>query len=33
MTKQIAIQDTYGERFQYCWGCGPKNEAEVNIMF
>ena len=31
MTKKIAIQDTYGERFQYCWGCGPKNEAGLHI--
>ncbi len=23
---KIAIQETYGERFQNCWGCGPKNE-------
>ena len=25
-TRNIAIQDTYGERFQHCWGCGSKNE-------
>ena len=31
MNKKIAIQDTYGERFQYCWGCGPKNEAGLHI--
>ena len=31
MTKKIAIQDTYGERFQHCWGCGPKNEAGLHI--
>ncbi len=23
---KIAIQETYGERFQNCWGCGPQNE-------
>lgn len=23
--KKVAIQETYGERFQHCWGCGPKN--------
>ncbi len=23
---KIAIQETYGERFQHCWGCGVKNE-------
>lgn len=27
----ISIQDTYGERFQYCWGCGPKNEMGLHI--
>lgn len=27
----IAIQDTYGERFQYCWGCGNKNEDGLHI--
>ncbi len=31
MTKKIAIQDTYGERFQYCWGCGAKNEEGLHI--
>lgn len=28
---KIAIQDTYGERFQYCWGCGPKNEHGMHL--
>ena len=28
---KIAIQDTYGERFQHCWGCGPKNELGMHI--
>ncbi|MDD7593045.1 MAG: hotdog domain-containing protein [Peptoniphilaceae bacterium] len=27
----IAIQDTYGERFQHCWGCGPKNEHGLHL--
>ncbi|MDY3005385.1 thioesterase [Anaerococcus sp. AGMB00486] len=27
----VAIQDTYGERFQYCWGCGSKNEKGLHI--
>ena len=27
----IAIQETYGERFQHCWGCGPKNEEGMHI--
>ena len=31
MKKQIAIQDTYGERFQYCWGCGPKNDHGLHL--
>lgn len=30
-TKKIAIQDTYGERFQHCWGCGPKNEHGLHL--
>ena len=28
---KIAIQDTYGERFQHCWGCGPKNEEGLHL--
>ncbi len=28
---KIAIQDTYGERFQYCWGCGPKNHDGLHL--
>jgi hypothetical protein len=28
---RIAIQDTYGERFQHCWGCGPKNKDGLHI--
>ncbi len=28
---KIAIQDTYGDKFQYCWGCGPKNEFGLSI--
>lgn len=31
MKKNIAIQDTYGERFQHCWGCGPKNDQGLHI--
>lgn len=31
-TGMIAIQDTYGERFQHCWGCGPKNEEGMHIQ-
>ena len=27
----IAIQDAYGERFQYCWGCGPKNREGLHL--
>ena len=29
--REIAIQDTYGERFQHCWGCGAKNESGMHI--
>ncbi|NLB99563.1 hotdog domain-containing protein [Jeotgalibaca porci] len=29
--RNIAIQDTYGERFQNCWGCGPKNEQGLHL--
>ena len=28
---KISIQSTYGERFQYCWGCGPKNEEGLHL--
>ena len=31
MEKNICIQDTYGERFQYCWGCGPKNDMGLHL--
>ena len=30
-TRNIAIQDTYGERFQHFWGCGPKNESGLHL--
>lgn len=29
--KKISIQETYGERFQYCWGCGPKNDMGLHL--
>lgn len=29
--RKIAIQDTYGDRFQHCWGCGPKNEKGLHL--
>lgn len=29
--KNIAIQDTYGERFQHCWGCGSRNEDGIHL--
>lgn len=29
--KKVAIQDTYGDRFQHCWGCGPKNEEGLHL--
>ena len=28
---KLAIQDTYGERFQHCWGCGPKNDDGLHL--
>lgn len=28
---KIAIQETYGERFQHCWGCGVKNDAGLHL--
>ena len=28
---KLAIQDTYGERFQHCWGCGPKNDEGLHL--
>lgn len=31
MENDICIQDTYGERFQYCWGCGPKNDMGLHL--
>lgn len=30
-TKKIYVQQTYGDRFQYCWGCGPKNEEGLHL--
>lgn len=29
--RKIAVQETYGERFQHCWGCGPKNEQGIHL--
>lgn len=29
--KKIAIQDTYGERFKHCWGCGSKNDTGLHL--
>ena len=29
--KKIAVQETYGERFQHCWGCGPKNDLGIHL--
>ncbi len=29
--KKIAIQDTYGDRFKYCWGCGEKNDRGLHL--
>lgn len=29
---KIAIQSTYGERFQHCWGCGPKNPWGLHLQ-
>ena len=31
MTEKIAIQETYGEKYQHCWGCGVKNEEGLHI--
>ena len=31
MDKNICIQDTYGEKFQHCWGCGPKNDKGLHL--
>ncbi|MDO5037789.1 MAG: thioesterase [Tissierellia bacterium] len=30
--KPLAIQDTYGDRFQHCWGCGPQNPEGLHIQ-
>lgn len=29
--QEISIQDTYGQRFQNCFGCGSQNEAGLHI--
>ena len=29
--EKIAIQDTYGEKYQHCWGCGAKNEKGLQL--
>lgn len=29
--KKIAIQDTYGERFRNCWGCGTENPSGLHL--
>ncbi len=28
---KVYIQETYGDRFQHCWGCGPKNQLGLAI--
>ena len=28
---KIAIQETYGDRFQHCWGCGAKNKDGLHL--
>lgn len=30
-SEKISIQETYGENFQNCWGCGPKNENGLHL--
>ena len=32
MHLKISIQDTYGERFRHCWGCGPGNDAGLHLQ-
>lgn len=27
----LPIQETYGERFQHCWGCGPQNPDGIHL--
>ena len=29
--RKIAIQDTYGDRFKHCWGCGSDNESGLHL--
>lgn len=31
MQNKIAIQDTYGQKFQHCWGCGPENQDGLHL--
>ena len=31
MTEKIAIQETYGEKYQHCWGCGVKNKEGLHL--
>lgn len=28
---QIAIQETYGDRFRHCWGCGTNNTVGLQL--
>ena len=28
---KIPIQETYGDRFQNCWGCGAKNKDGLHL--
>ena len=28
---KISIQETYGDRFQHCWGCGAKNKDGLHL--
>lgn len=29
--QNIAIQHTYGKKFQHCWGCGPQNKEGLQV--
>ena len=28
---KVAIQDTYGEKFKHCWGCGADNDQGLHL--
>lgn len=31
LINKIAIQDAYSDKYQHCWGCGPRNDGGLHL--